>query len=110
MAQHFLLSARARTLSVATIARLTDDEAQAMFVSIRFAENKGEPFCPRVRIVDDIWLSGATHLEMQRLRSPVLGYQRNDFRQPETSDPRLPDRHRDFRQCRKGDFRASTRP
>ena len=47
MAQHFLLSAKARTLSLATILRMSDDEAHARFQAIRFADNGGEPFCPR---------------------------------------------------------------
>jgi transposase-like protein len=47
MAQHFLLSAKARTLSLAAILRMSDDEAHGTFQAIRFAENKGEPFCPR---------------------------------------------------------------
>ena len=45
MAQHFLLSAKARTLGLASIMRMSDDEAHARFVAIRFAENGGEPFC-----------------------------------------------------------------
>lgn len=44
MAQHFLLSAAARTLSVATVARMSDEEAHAKFVEIRW---KSEPYCPR---------------------------------------------------------------
>ena len=47
VAQHFLLSAAARTLSLKGIMRMTDDEAHAAFVAIRFADNGGEPFCPR---------------------------------------------------------------
>jgi len=47
MAQHFLLSAKARTLSIATIARMGDDEAHATFKALRWADNGGEPFCPR---------------------------------------------------------------
>ena len=47
MAQHFLLSAKARTLSLAGIMRMSDDEAHAMFQAIRWADNGGEPFCPR---------------------------------------------------------------
>lgn len=46
MAQHYLLSARARTLSLTGIMRMTDDEAHGAFVAIRFADNGGEPFCP----------------------------------------------------------------
>jgi transposase-like protein len=44
--QHFLLSKQARSLSTKRIQRLTDDEAFAEFVAVRFAENGGEPFCP----------------------------------------------------------------
>jgi transposase-like protein len=47
MAQHFLLSAKARTLSLASILRMSDDEAHARFQAIRFADNGGEAFCPR---------------------------------------------------------------
>jgi transposase-like protein len=47
MAQHFLLSAKARTLSLTSIMRMTDDEAHARFQQIRWADNGGEPFCPR---------------------------------------------------------------
>ena len=47
MAQHFLLSARARTLSLAKVMRLSEDEAYAAFKAVRWAENDGEPFCPR---------------------------------------------------------------
>ena len=39
VAQHFLLSARARTLSLKAICRMSDDEAHATFVVIRFAAN-----------------------------------------------------------------------
>ena len=47
MAQHFLLSAQARTLSLAKVMRLTDDEAYDTFKQIRWAANDGEPYCPR---------------------------------------------------------------
>src|SRR5256885_8368035 len=47
MAQHFLLSARARTLSLASVARMSDEEAHQRFTEIRWADNGGEPCCPR---------------------------------------------------------------
>ncbi|MBL6080695.1 IS1595 family transposase [Belnapia sp. T18] len=47
MAQHFLLSAKARTLSLASILRMSDDQAHAAFVAIRWSANDGEPVCPR---------------------------------------------------------------
>lgn len=47
MSQHFLLSAKARTLSLAKVARMTDEEANEAFRLIRWAETKGEPVCVR---------------------------------------------------------------
>lgn len=47
MAQHFLLSAKARTLSLAKVMRLSDNEAFETFKAIRWADNDGEPYCPR---------------------------------------------------------------
>jgi transposase-like protein len=52
MAQHFLLSAKARTLSLGAILRMTDDQAHARFQAIRFADNGGEAFCPRCGCVE----------------------------------------------------------
>jgi transposase-like protein len=45
MSQHFLLSAAARTLSLAKVLRMTDDQAWDTFKAIRWAETEGEPFC-----------------------------------------------------------------
>jgi transposase-like protein len=47
MSQHFLLSSQARSLSLATVARMTEDEARAMFRAIRWAATDGDPSCPR---------------------------------------------------------------
>lgn len=47
MAQHFLLSAKARTLSVTKVARMSHEEAAATFRAIRWASTDGEPTCPR---------------------------------------------------------------
>ncbi|MBI1330489.1 MAG: IS1595 family transposase [Alphaproteobacteria bacterium] len=47
MPQHFLLSAKARTLSLAKVLRLSDQEAHDAFKAIRFSENDGQPFCPK---------------------------------------------------------------
>lgn len=44
--QHFLLSAAARRLSLAQIARLDDDDAYALFCGIRWCDTEGEPVCP----------------------------------------------------------------
>lgn len=47
MAQHFLLSRAARSLSLSQVARMSDDEAWETFKAIRWAETEGVPFCPR---------------------------------------------------------------
>jgi transposase-like protein len=47
MAQHFLLSTKARTLSLAQVLRLSDQEAYDQFKAIRWSENDGKPFCPK---------------------------------------------------------------
>ena len=46
MAQHFLLSSAARTLSLAKVARMSDDEARDAFRMIRWASTEGAPVCP----------------------------------------------------------------
>ena len=46
MAQHFLLAARARSLSLVAVARMSEGEAFATFGAIRWAATDGEPVCP----------------------------------------------------------------
>jgi len=46
MASHFLLSAKARSLPLAKVLRLSDLEAETMFAAIRWPENAGKPVCP----------------------------------------------------------------
>lgn len=52
MSQHFLLSAAARSLSLAKVARMTDEEAHEAFRLIRWAETKGAPVCVRCGSLD----------------------------------------------------------
>ena len=47
MSQHFLLSSKARTLSLAKVARMTDADAAEAFKQIRWHATNGEPNCPR---------------------------------------------------------------
>ena len=46
MASHFLLSAKARTISLAAVLRLSDRDAETMFASIRWVETDGKAVCP----------------------------------------------------------------
>jgi hypothetical protein len=45
MSQHFLLTKAARSLSLAQVARMTDEEARDTFKRLRWAETNGEPIC-----------------------------------------------------------------
>lgn len=53
VSQHFLLSAAARTLSLSAVARMSEQEAAATFQRIRWADNGGEPYCPRCGCLDN---------------------------------------------------------
>src|SRR4051794_37455849 len=46
MAQHFLLSPAAKTLSLAQVFRMSDKEAEAMFCRVRWTDTDGQPVCP----------------------------------------------------------------
>ena len=46
MAQHFLLSAQARDLSLMKLFNMSDDEAFEYFKAIRWSDTKGMPVCP----------------------------------------------------------------
>jgi transposase-like protein len=46
MAQHFLLSKAAKTLSLAQVFRMSNAEAETIFRKVRWHETKGKPVCP----------------------------------------------------------------
>ena len=46
MAQHFLLSAAAKSLSLASIFTMKDDQAEMAFRKVRWADTDGAPVCP----------------------------------------------------------------
>jgi len=52
MAQHFLLSAQARTLSLKSIYRMSEDQAYKVFCNIRWHETDGVPVCPRCGCIE----------------------------------------------------------
>lgn len=47
MSSHFLLSAKARTLSLSAVVRMSDAEAEMAFTRIRWHASGGKPICPR---------------------------------------------------------------
>lgn len=45
MSQHFLLSAKARTLSLAAVLRMSDEDAETAFIAVRWTATGGKPVC-----------------------------------------------------------------
>jgi transposase-like protein len=52
MAQHFLLSAAARTLSLKAIYQTGEDKAYRTFCALRWPLTNGDPVCPRCGCLD----------------------------------------------------------
>ena len=52
MAQHFLLSAKARTISLKAVYQMGEAKAYGLFCSLRWAETDGEAVCPRCGCCD----------------------------------------------------------
>lgn len=50
--QHFLLSAKARTLSLKAVFRMGEDKAYQTFCQLRWPETEGEAVCPRCGCVE----------------------------------------------------------
>jgi transposase-like protein len=46
LSQHFLLSAKAKTLTLASVFRMTDEEAEATFRKVRWPDTDGASICP----------------------------------------------------------------
>jgi transposase-like protein len=46
VAQHFLLSRAAKTLSLAQVFRMTDADAVTAFKKVRWSDTNGAPVCP----------------------------------------------------------------
>ncbi len=57
MAQHFLLSAAARTLSLRSVYQGGENKAHETFCRMRWAETEGKPVCPRCGGVDAYTIS-----------------------------------------------------
>lgn len=57
MAQHFLKSPAARSLKLATVLRMSEEDARAAFKAIRWAETGGDPVCPKCGCLEHYWLA-----------------------------------------------------
>src|SRR5438477_9543853 len=47
MAQHFLLSSAAKTLTLGSVVRMSEEEVERVFIRLRWADNNHDPYCPR---------------------------------------------------------------
>ena len=94
MAQHFLLSSAARTLSLASVARMTDEEAHAKFAEIRWADNGGQPSARAAAASPSTPTRPASFGSAKRAQHQFCVTQRHHLRQPQAGGPRLPDGHR----------------
>src|SRR3954469_17689976 len=45
LAQHFLLSAAARTLTLASVVRMSDEQVERVFIRLRWSDNGGNAYC-----------------------------------------------------------------
>jgi predicted RNA-binding Zn-ribbon protein involved in translation (DUF1610 family) len=66
MSQHFLLSPAAKTLSLAQVFRMSDEQAEATFRKVRWSETDGAPVCPHCGGLDAYdcrRMSGASRFE-----------------------------------------------
>ena len=47
MTQHFLLSSAAKSLTLGQVARMSDEEAERVFIRLRWQDNGSQPYCPK---------------------------------------------------------------
>ena len=84
--QHFLLSASARTLSLAQVLRMSDTDAETLFASIRWPDTKGEPVCPHCgcfKPYTDRRPSGSLRFRCRDCEGFLLPHQRDAVRLPQ---------------------------
>ena len=86
MAAHFLLSPLCRTLSVAEVARMSEDEAWRAFCRIRWAATGGDPVCPRcqglvhyVRLARRKWICKSCGYEFSVTAGTILADRKMSF-------------------------------
>ena len=88
MPQHFLLTSAARTLSLASVMRMSDEEAERTFVPSPLGGQRRERLLPALRLHDRLFLPAAERraaLALQRLPQGFLGYERHPVRLPQNA-------------------------
>jgi transposase-like protein len=68
MAQHFLLSSKARTISLKAIYKMGEDKAYETFCQLRWPETDGEAVCPRCGCLDHYKIKSRRQFECKACR------------------------------------------
>jgi hypothetical protein len=87
MAQHFLLTSAARTLSLASVARMSDEEAERVFVHLRWADNDGNAYCPHCGCTIVYSCRRPNGAPRWRCKACRKGHQRHPIRLPQDAAP-----------------------
>ena len=109
MAQHFLLSSAAKTLSLASVFTMKDADAEMTFRRIRWPETDGEPVCSHCGGVDAYdcrRLKGAPRFRCRACKKDFTHHVGNAVRQPQATAALLPRGHCDLLQRGEGQERA----
>src|SRR3954452_18120608 len=75
MAQHFLLSAAARTLTLASVARMSGETVERVFIRLRWAGNDGNAYfthCGRTTVFMALRPSGSARWRCKDCRKDFL--------------------------------------
>jgi len=62
MSQHFLLSAKSRTISELEVARMSENEARKVFEKLRWSDTNGKPVCSNCGCTDSYVINTHTPL------------------------------------------------
>jgi hypothetical protein len=83
MPQHFPLTSAARRLSLASVMRMSDEEAERVFVRLRWSDNGVNAYCPHCgcpTVYSCRRPNGGAALAVQGVPEGFLGYERDAFR------------------------------
>ena len=101
--------ATARTLSLAKVARMSEDEAREAYKQIRWSATGGDPICPRCGCLGVYELERPAAFKCKACDHNSAS-RRDHLRQPQDAAPRHPGGHRHLRERREGPQRATTQP
>ena len=100
MAQHFLLSSAAKTLTLGSVLRMSDSEVERVFVRLRWQDNDGEPYCPHCgcRTVYEGRRNGNLRWQCKACPKGFSHHVRHPLCLAQDADPFLPHGYRDLLQ------------